>query len=553
MRKRKFWLGFIAIIMCAAMLTSCGKTEEKKKNIPSKVTSSEDSTSSDNSSSEDSTSSDSSDTDSDYSWSDTSWADDFTYDSDDDEDDVIQETKIPVPEIVPKGNTANLMCSVKGGAEAEADKKRNEILNSTSSVKVTGTSYYISSINGDDDNDGLSPETAWKTTDALTVNAWKFGPGDGVLFERGGVYRTSSSISVKSGMTYAAYGTGAKPVLYGSTENYAQPDYWTPSNKKYVWKLKLPLENAGIMVFNHGEAVGTLRTGLLTLTQNGDFYHNNVDGYLYLYLDKGRPNLVYNDIEIGTKRSIFTLSLNVKNVVIDNLCMKYVGKLCVQAIGNNSNITITNCEMGWVGGSLQSDTDQTRLGNAVQFWDSASNITVTDNWVYQVYDAGLTFQGSEGAVYENISFSDNLIEYCSYGIEFFTLKSSTESTSVMKDIYMNNNIIRMSGYGWGDQRPSSANVSAINGWGTDYNGIENFNIKNNIFDVSKYNLVYWKFTSVSASDINVSGNSFYQRSSDSTWAFWFADAAQSTATNQDEFEKAVKIIDSSAKVIKWLS
>lgn len=548
MRIRKFLLSLLAILMCAALLASCGETEtvkkkKKKKKKSNKATSSDVVTDNDNSS--------------DNISSDIIWVDDTDYSNDWDDtsdyDDEEDETKIPIPEIVPEGNTANLMCDVKGGAETEADKLREEILNTKSDLKITGTTYYISSENGDDNNDGTSPETAWKTTDQLTLNAWKFVSGDGVLFERGGIYRTSSPIGVKSGMSYGAYGTGAKPVIYGSVENYAQPDYWTPSKKENVWVLNLPLESAGIVVFNHGESVGRLRSGLLAMEQNGDFYHNSTDGLLYLYLDEGRPNQVYYDIEIGTRRSIFQLSRKVKNVVIDNICMKYVGNFCVQAIGDNANVTVTNCEMGWVGGSLQEDGKESRYGNAVQFWDSANNITCDHNWVYQVYDAGLTFQGSDGSIYENISFSDNLIEYCSYGIEFFTKNHTygdTNSTSVMKNIDMNNNIIRLSGYGWGEQRPDHSHVSAINGWDTDYKGIQNFNIKNNIFDLSNYNLIYWRF---GLANVNLSGNTYYQRTGVNDWAWWVSNNTQLSATDQTSFEEAIKAVDTSAKTIKWLS
>ena len=60
-------------------------------------------------------------------------------------------------------------------------------------------------------------------------------------------------------------------------------------------------------------------------TENGDFYHNTEDRVLYMYFDKGRPNKVYDDIEIGVKRAIFSLTAGVSNVVIDNICMKYAG------------------------------------------------------------------------------------------------------------------------------------------------------------------------------------------------------------------------------------
>lgn len=71
---------------------------------------------------------------------------------------------------------------------------------------------------GNDANDGLSPERAWKT--AAKVNATAFKPGDRILFARGGEWReclkASSDGAPDQPITYEAYGEGAKPVFWGS-------------------------------------------------------------------------------------------------------------------------------------------------------------------------------------------------------------------------------------------------------------------------------------------------------------------------------------------------
>lgn len=457
-----------------------------------------------------------------------------------------------------EGNTCILINDVKGGANDAADKKRNEILSTTDDLVITGTKYYISG-NGNDDNDGTSPEKAWKTTDAIAANSADIKSGDAVLFERGYIYRTNNSIVCKSGVTYAAYGTGDKPMIYGSVENYSQPGYWEPSNKKNVWKLNLPLTDAGIIVFNNGEAVGTKKTGLLSLTQNGDFYHNSTDNTFYLYLDKGRPNQVYDSIEIGTRRAIFTLQIKVKDVRIDNIGMKYTGTFGVQCIGYHDNVHITNCEIGWIGGSYQNPdaTSPSRYGNGIQFWDSASNCSIKNCWVYQVYDAGITFQSNDGQVYENIYFDDNLIEYCSYNIEFFLRPEDQNSNYVpesegkMINIHMDNNILRMAGYGWGSQRDNSSNVSSINGWDRTYEGVYGFSISGNIFDCSTHNLVIWGDTL--SDKITVSGNSFYQSANSTGFALYWASDKQLSASNQSSLEAAVAKFDSNPKTVKWVS
>lgn len=78
------------------------------------------------------------------------------------------------------------------------------------------TGYYIDASNGDDQNDGLSPQTAWKTISK--VNASVFEPGEYILFKRDEVWsdiklEVSSSGKATLPITYGAYGEGNKPII----------------------------------------------------------------------------------------------------------------------------------------------------------------------------------------------------------------------------------------------------------------------------------------------------------------------------------------------------
>jgi parallel beta-helix repeat protein len=68
--------------------------------------------------------------------------------------------------------------------------------------------YYVDVTNGNDPNDGLSPETAWKTINK--VNSMNFYPGDSILFKRGEIWREQLNVrsSGKEGnpITFGAYG-----------------------------------------------------------------------------------------------------------------------------------------------------------------------------------------------------------------------------------------------------------------------------------------------------------------------------------------------------------
>lgn len=462
-------------------------------------------------------------------------------------------------EIIPEGNTATLMVDVKGESDSEAEALRTAILDSKDELEITGKKYYISAKNGNDDNDGTSPETAWQTTDALSINAWQLQPGDAVLFERGNVFRPTSQIFCKEGVTYGAYGEGNKPVIYGSVENYSKAGYWQPSTKKNVWKLNLPLEDAGIIVFNHGEAVGYKQGGLMSVTKNGDFYHNTADNILYLYCDKGRPNQVYKDIEIGVKRAIFTINTGISNVTIDNICMKYTGNFGVQAIGFHENIKVTNCEIGWIGGSYMTEGQTSRYGNGIQFWDDASDTIVDNCWIYQCYDTGLTWQGSYYAIYDNVQFTNNLLEYNSMSIEFWdqaTPSWANNETGTITDILISGNICRFAGYGWGVQRYNPSVTCHIAGGSAYEYDIGSMEISNNIFDTSTHSLIIWGYAKSDASyrdkDIVLKGNTYYQGKYEGEGVLSMPGYGWLNAKDQDGFEAAVAQIERSAKKVKWL-
>lgn len=83
----------------------------------------------------------------------------------------------------------------------------------------TETAYYVSN-SGNDQNDGRSPDSAWATLDRVNAASLKYG--DAVFFERGGVWR-DTTVETKEGVTYSAYGEGAKPRICASPENGGDP------------------------------------------------------------------------------------------------------------------------------------------------------------------------------------------------------------------------------------------------------------------------------------------------------------------------------------------
>jgi hypothetical protein len=375
--------------------------------------------------------------------------------------------------------------------ESLANNLKEEILQSETELLTSGTSWYVSN-NGDDNNSGRSPENSWATLSKVS-NA-QFSNGDAVFFERGGTWR--GTLVTKGGVSYSAYGEGEKPKILGSLQNYSVRDKWTETETPNVYVYDQVLEkDAGILVFNNGEAHSYKKvvgidgfTGSVNELKNDlEMYHNINDKRVYLYSDNSNPADRFSSIEICIKDHIIKTRGN--NIKIDNLCIKYGGTHGIGS-GSISGLKVTNCELGWIGGSIQHGT--TRYGNAVEIWGSCKDFYVDHCYIYQVYDAGITHQfknstSSEPVTMENVTYSNNLIEYCIYSVEYFLDQTNSEQ-DLMKNILIKNNICRLAGYGWGWQRPNKISMN-IQGW-RHKNPAENFIITGNIFDRSRDMLIF---------------------------------------------------------------
>ena len=436
-------------------------------------------------------------------------------------------------------------------------KRKSDILCAPDNLEIKGKIYYVSS-DGNDENDGTSPNSAWRTLDR--VNKSWFCAGDGVLFRRGDLFR--GEVYTKAGVTYGAYGEGEKPKFFGWDEDLAKCGLWTLFDaEKNIWKYVKKLPDAGTLVFDGGKAhsrklipsyvnlqfvcrgdesrVFDMRT---EMTNDLDIFWkfdtllhrrpshgmdfpipqtgNDCYGELYLKCDRGNPGEVFDSIEAVVDRRAFWIKKN-ENVHIDNICMKYY---CfgVSSVGTTVGLSVTNCEIGWVGGNIQhyAGTDPnypegtrgsvTRFGNAVEIYGGCENYTVSNCYIYQSYDAGITHQLNtrKKAVMKDVSYTDNLIEYCVYGIEYFLDQLDGENESYMENVRISGNIIRNTGYGWGQQRHNTNTPAAIKSWSFT-NPARNYSVCNNIFDRSAYRLLHLVAYDL-ASCPKMSGNTYIQ-------------------------------------------
>ncbi len=292
-----------------------------------------------------------------------------------------------------------------------ADRKA-EILNTASNYPSDGTVYYVSN-SGDDANDGLSPQTAWRTLDKVNSGAWiwdgklnneqfpeflwasehpgeqvSLKSGDTVLFERGGLWR--GILQTVDGVTYSAYGEGEKPRIYGSPENGTGAEKWTlVDGTTNIWLYHRPMQQCGIMIcddntialrdyayYDRGAYYKTTSNATLpweeveklsaltpeSISEDLHFFceipsvedgeYCWMSGALYLRCDKGNPGEVFSSIEFATGNNGWNegMARVLSHVTLDNLCFRY-GMSGIN-VHDSENAVIRNCEVSYVGGMI---------------------------------------------------------------------------------------------------------------------------------------------------------------------------------------------------------
>ena len=400
-----------------------------------------------------------------------------------------------------------------------AFEKRIAEIRGTANMSVPeGAECRYLSGKGDDAADGKTPVTAWRTTERLEKES--LAPGSFVLFERGGVYR--GGFRASKGVTYTAYGKGAKPRIYSSPENGADPAKWERTDATNVWRYKIGANDVGTIVFDGGEAHaikiipvynddGTytqqyggrpFNNGYKDLACDLHFWHDYSEktdfkpfskgtGYLYLYSAKN-PGERFKSIEFNVKKHGVAVG-GANDVHIDNLCIMYVGSHGVGA-STVKGLRVTNCEFGWIGGSIQSERLfgrkwAVRYGNAVEIWGGCDGFTVDNCYVHDVYDAGLTQQinvekPDEARDQRHVRYSRNVIENCNYSIEYFlSLKGEARvsNPSRMEDFVIEGNLMRNAGKGFCRQRPDHSQAAHIKSWRNGANRATGYVIRDNVF------------------------------------------------------------------------
>jgi len=215
-----------------------------------------------------------------------------------------------------------------------------------------GKTYYVDDRNGDDANDGLTPQSAWKTLNK--VNSVTFQPGEHVLFRRGGIWRgmldISSSGSVGNPITFGAYGEGSKPIFTGRGSIVGWDD---PSNRarydERIWRIYYGPYKIASRVWLSGLEY-TKAQRLSDINETYRWYFDYSNSWLYIYAESN-PALYYSDVEESMALEGVVIRIQKKEyITIRDLDVRG-GRTAIEIIGS-SHIIIEDYNIGFNSGHM---------------------------------------------------------------------------------------------------------------------------------------------------------------------------------------------------------
>jgi hypothetical protein len=270
-----------------------------------------------------------------------------------------------------------------------------------------GTTYYVDATLGNDSNNGITPETAWKTLNRL--NNAMISPGDSILFKRGEVFRGNLIPVIGSDpdyVTYGAYGTGNKPKILGSY-NRNSAFYWIDEGEN-IWRMVQPAATLSSLELLPNPDFGDN-------ISNWDIYNSSENGASSQFERTSNPNEYYttpgggklvcqNNGLIQSDIQIFTYSWPITSSKWYKFSFK--AKATEQFTMNSTNITLMKESSPWTNYSSSQTIKDVTFTTTWTTYEFVYETNITAN------DARITFYFGniipEGATFyfDSLSFKE---------------------------------------------------------------------------------------------------------------------------------------------------
>ena len=356
-------------------------------------------------------------------------------------------------------------------------------VSTNSKQEIEGKTYYISS--DGNSNEGTDINAPMSLNIAKTK---KYKDGDRILFKCGDVFYGQLSFSISASkeapVIISSYGEGNMPIISVAKiindrniwKQYSNEvfmvDLSNPNNFEGYKEIDESSCDIGFFTTSDGKIIGQRKKTLDELQDNNDFY---CDGQFFYIKSYTNPTDYFGEIKLSTKKDLLALS---NNTEVYNLSLEYTSSnAIVKRSYPISNVYLHNCILNCIGGSFQKGT-YSRYGNGIEFLGGANDIILENNLIKNVYDAGITLQGSTGE-WNNVIIRNNIIINACYSFELW----ASETSNGMKNVEIYNNITINQGKGWAQEvRPNPYNSA---------------------------NYVFYTFGDNAEMDINVHDNKYY--------------------------------------------
>lgn len=261
-----------------------------------------------------------------------------------------------------------------------------KITNAKSTNAKSGTTYYVSESEGNDTNDGTSPETPWKTL--KKVSQYTYKAGDQILLRKGDVFKDMLMISKSSG-------TKENPIVLSS--------YGEGEERPKIYRDGLATQECAVINDAGGWVVSDLEMGFAGIGLS--FYYNDTYGHESLVI----KDCYFHDIN----------GINQLNPIRDERGYSYsaaiaIGGTAATPQGNNTptdyiminDILIEDC-VARDAGSLLINSGISGYAELPGYWINRSNLVIrdcvgTENAIY-----GIAITETLGGYMEDCIFTYN--------------------------------------------------------------------------------------------------------------------------------------------------
>lgn len=317
--------------------------------------------------------------------------------------------------------------------------------------------YYVDATSGNDANSGLSTSAAWKTLGK--VSASTFQSGTTIYLKRGETWYEQLDIP-RSGISVDAYGSGALPVIDGSTDlgNLG----WASLGAGVYSKSVTLASGEGLgNVSENGTMLGFVSwnsdcSTSLAAASNGSFAY----GYPNLVCLKLGTDPNSNGLPYRASRKFFGISatskssISIKNVQVQRFSLNGTNYV------DCANCTVSNVVAKQGGGAVilvSLPSSNLYAGNGVECDKSCSNILFENLTVSEIFDSGIspqTYGNNQTA--SNITIQNSTVDKAGFaGVEVSVLSNGGTTGSSISNVTVSGLTITNSGKGWSGQRYGS--------------------------------------------------------------------------------------------------